>query len=81
MRQRRAHGVEGDVRQRYVAPGRLVDEDHLLDLAPAVAAELLRPADAEPAVLAHLAHDVLVLRPHAPSPSASGGPSGSSCLK
>jgi hypothetical protein len=36
---------------------RLVEEDELLDLRPALAAVLLGPADAEPAVGAHALHD------------------------
>ena len=38
----------------------LVHEDQLLDHRAVLAAVLLRPADAEPAVLAHLAHEPLV---------------------
>ena len=43
------------------APGahRLVEEDELLDRGHAAAAPLLRPADAGPAVAAHLLPDVL----------------------
>ena len=58
--QGRADGLQGHRRQVYVGPLGLVGEDRLLDLAEPVAAVLLRPADAHPAVGAHLAHDLLV---------------------
>jgi hypothetical protein len=58
--QRRADGLQGDQRQRHVGPGRLADKDLVLHLAQAAAAELGGPADPEPAVAAHPAHDLAV---------------------
>ncbi len=60
--QRRADGLQGDRRQVHVGALRLVGEDRLLDLAEPVAAVLLRPADAHPAVAAHLLDRLLVRR-------------------
>ena len=58
--QRRADGLQRDRRQVHVGVLRLVGEDRLLDLAEPVTAVLLGPADAHPAVGAHLPHDPLV---------------------
>ena len=46
----RAHGVDGQHGHRGPAAHRLVEEDELLDGRAALAAPLLGPADAEPAV-------------------------------
>ena len=51
--QRRSDGLQRHRGQRHVGAGRLVDEDLLFDRPEPVAAELLGPADAELAVLAH----------------------------
>ena len=48
--ERRADGVEGDERDRGLRPLDLVVEDELVGGRSALAAELLRPADAQPAV-------------------------------
>ena len=52
-------------RHRRAGAHRLVEEDELLDRRHAAAAVLLRPADAEPAVGAHLADDLADDRPDA----------------
>ena len=54
---RRADGVDGDERERRMGALHLVEQDELIGRRPALAAELLRPAEAEPAVGAHLPHD------------------------
>ena len=51
--ERRAHGLQGDQRQRDVRPVRLVDEDLLFDRPEPQPAVLLGPADPELAVRAH----------------------------
>jgi hypothetical protein len=58
--QRRADGLQRHGRQVHVGPLCLVGEDRLLDLAEPVTAVLLRPADAHPAVGAHLPDHPLV---------------------
>ncbi len=60
--QRRPDGLQRDRRQVHVVVLRLVGEDRLLDLAEPVAAVLLRPADAHPAVGAHPLDQLLVRR-------------------
>ena len=55
--QGRADGVQGDEGDRGLRPLHLVVEDELVGGRAALAAELLRPADAEPAVGAHLLDD------------------------
>jgi hypothetical protein len=50
-------GVDGEHRDGRAGAHRLVEEDELLDGRPPLPAVLLRPADAEPAVLAHPSHD------------------------
>ena len=55
---RRADGVDGDEGERRPGPPGLVEEDELVGGRPTLPAELGRPADAEPAVLADLAHDL-----------------------
>ena len=61
LHDRGRHRVDGEHRHRGAGPHRLVEEDELLDRAAALAAVLVGPADAEPAVGAHLpdhpAHD------------------------
>jgi hypothetical protein len=49
--------VDGEHRHRRPGPHGLVEEDELLDLGAALPAVLRGPADAEPAVASHLAHD------------------------
>ncbi len=56
--QGRPDGLQGDAGQRHVGAHGFVDEDLLLDLTEAAAAEFDGPADSEPAVLAHPAHDL-----------------------
>ena len=51
------HGVEGDEGERRPGPLDLGEEDELVRGGPALPAELLGPADAQPAVLAHTAHE------------------------
>ena len=60
--QRRPDGLQRHRRQVHVGALGLVGEDRLLDLAEPVAAVLLRPADAHPAVVAHLPDQSLVRR-------------------
>ena len=55
---RRADGVDRHERERRARPPGLVEEDELVGGGPALAAVLLRPPDAEPAVLADAAHDL-----------------------
>ncbi len=50
--------VDGQHRHRGAGPHRLVEEDELVELGLALAAVLRRPADAEPAVGAHLLDDL-----------------------
>ena len=52
----RPDGVDGDEGERRTGAPGLVEEDELVRRRPALAAELARPSDAEPAVLADLAH-------------------------
>ena len=52
----RPDGVDGDEGERRAGAPRLVEEDELVRRRPALPAELLGPPDAEPAVLADLAH-------------------------
>ena len=54
---RRADGVEREHRHRRAGAHRLVEEDELLDRRATLAAPLLGPADARPAVGAHLLPD------------------------
>ena len=54
LHDRRAHGVDREHGHRGAHPHGLVEEDELLDLAAALAAVLLGPADAQPAVGRHL---------------------------
>ncbi len=49
-------GVEGHERERCPGPLHLGEEDELVGGGPALPAVLLRPADPEPAVLSHPAH-------------------------
>jgi hypothetical protein len=58
LHDRRRDGVDGEHGHRRAGPHRLVEEDVLLDRRHAAAAVLLRPADAEPLVAAHLEHDL-----------------------
>jgi len=51
------HGVDRQHRHRSAGPHGLVEEDELLDLRTALAPVLFGPADAEPAVPAHLSDD------------------------
>ena len=63
LHQHRADGVHGDQRERCArAPG-LLPEDELVDVAATLAAVLLRPAEGEPAVLAHLPEGFAERRP------------------
>src|SRR5690606_30782422 len=71
---RRPHRVEREVRDRHAGDRRLVGEDQLLDHRARLAAELLRPADAEPAVGAELADDLLVDTGVAELPGGGGEP-------
>ena len=57
LQQRRPHRLQGDQRIRHLGAGRLVDEDLLFHRAEPAPAELLRPADTEPAVPAQPAAD------------------------
>ena len=54
--------VERQVGDRHPGDGRLVGEDELVHHRPVLAAVLLRPADAQPAVVADLLDDFLVDR-------------------
>src|SRR6185369_3320164 len=65
LHDRRPDGVDGDDVQRRPRAIGLVPEDELLERRAALAAVLLRPADAEPAVGAHAADDVPVDGPAA----------------
>ncbi len=53
LHQRRSDRVDGDDRERRARAIGLVPEDELLDRRAALAAVLARPADPQPAVLAH----------------------------
>ncbi len=55
---RRAHRVHGDEGERGTGPTGLVEEDELVGGGATLAAELLGPSDAEPAVLADAADDL-----------------------
>ena len=55
---RRPHRVDGDEGERGAGAPGLVEEDELVGGRPALSAELGRPPDAEPPVLADLAHDL-----------------------
>src|SRR5262249_57687730 len=59
---RRPDGVDREHRHRRHRAHRLVEEDEVIDLAAALAAVLLRPAEAEPAVARHLLTHRLRLR-------------------
>ena len=61
LHDRRRHRVHRKHRHRRAGPERLVVEDELLDGGAVLAAVLLGPADAQPAVLAHLAYGFLGL--------------------
>ena len=61
-RDRRADRVGGEHRHRRAAAHRFVEEDELLDLGAALPAVLRGPSDPEPAVGAHLTHDLAVVR-------------------
>src|SRR5262249_12696351 len=63
LHERRPDGVDRDHGQRRARAVRLVPEDELLERRAALAAVLLRPADAEPAVGPHAADDVAEDRP------------------
>src|SRR6202044_3366380 len=52
----RPDGVDGDEGERPTGAPRLVEEAELVRRRPSLPAELLGPPDAEPAVLADLAH-------------------------
>ena len=56
LRQRGADRLRGEERERETRAHHLLDEDELLERRHAAPAELLRPAQADPAVAAHLAH-------------------------
>ena len=65
LHERRRDGVDREHGNRGPGPHRLVEEDELLDRAAALPAVLGGPADAEPAVGAHLAHHPAHDRPDA----------------
>ena len=54
----RPHRVDGDEGKGGAGAPRLVEEDELVGRRPTLPAELGRPSDAQPAVLADLAHDL-----------------------
>ncbi len=54
--------VQGQQGQWDASPMRLLDEDHLVDGAPRLAAVLDRPPEAQPSVLAHSADVVGICR-------------------
>ena len=75
--QRRADGVEGHERQRHARAVRLVEEEVLLERGVALTAVLLRPAQPELAVAAHLANELAVrlaagIRPLERGPALGG---------
>ncbi len=53
--QGRTDAVQGEQGQRHPRPVRLLDEDHLVDRAPGLAAVLDGPPEAQPSVAAHAA--------------------------
>jgi hypothetical protein len=62
VHQRRSDRVQRDERDRRARTPRLLEPDQLLDRGASLAAVLLGPADAEPAVAAHLPDQLLVQR-------------------
>src|SRR5262249_11708214 len=65
LHDRRRDRVQRERRHHDAGVHGLVEEDELLDRRAALAAVLLRPADTEPAVLAHLLQHLSVQRPGA----------------
>jgi hypothetical protein len=65
LHDRVADRVDGQERQREAGALHLVAEDELLERRAALAAVLLRPADADPAVGAHLLQRLMIERPAA----------------
>ena len=63
LHQRGTDRVDGEEGDRHTGALRFVEEDELLDRGAPLAAPLLGPADAQPAVLPQLARQVLVDRP------------------
>ena len=72
----RTDGIDREHRNRRTRAHGLVEEHELLDLRSALAAVFLGPADPEPTVLAHLAHDLAHRRSDRRAPASSARISG-----